>query len=167
MVWFNGKDWNLGYRKDLGSEKSLISLSLKNTPNFNSARTFAWNASGINFWDTKSEKIQVKVTCSSKIGKIFPLLRYIYSSFFVELYTCRLVSFMWRSDLEWKLDCNCCTLLERVTSLWLLKLININVMNSFQKRKPCNICKDGRIQHGYRWWTSGTQWWENPRSYHP
>lgn len=100
MVWFNGKDWNLGYRKDLGSEKSLISLSLKNTPNFNSARTFAWNASGINFWDTKSEKIQVKVTCSSKIGKIFPLLRYIYSSFFVELYTCRLVSFMWRSDLE-------------------------------------------------------------------
>ena len=100
MVWFNGKDWNLGYRKDLGSEKSLISLRLKNTPNFNSARTFAWNASGINFWDTKSEKIQVKVTCSSKIGKIFPLLRYIYSSFFVELYTCRLVSFMWRSDLE-------------------------------------------------------------------
>ena len=76
-IWYDEKigNWNVGFRKDLGSEKSVISLNLKKTSNFDSTKTFAWNANGINFWGTKSDKIQVKVICSSKIGKMFSIFR--------------------------------------------------------------------------------------------
>ena len=74
-IWYDLKNgnWIVGFRKSLGSEKYVISLNVKKTSNYNWTKTFAWNANGINLWDTKSDKIQVKVTCSSKIGEIFSI----------------------------------------------------------------------------------------------